>query len=90
LLTYISTNTTTYAQKTSGHIESFTVGSTVASTVTIYDGNVAADVVSGNIIGVLQASVLPGEYFSGVNFTKGLIVVTAGNSLITVQTRSAT
>jgi len=90
MLTYISTATSTYADKSSGHIECFTVGNTIASTITIYDGSVAADIASGNIIGVLEASVKPAQYFTGVNFTKGLIVVTAGASDVTVQTRSAT
>jgi len=89
MTTYISTNTTTYVHTVQGFIKSFTVGNTVASTITIYDGSVSTDVADANIIGVLEASVVPNQYFSGVNFAKGLIVVTAGASDITVETQSA-
>jgi len=89
MLTYISTATSTYAHKISGIVANFTLGNTIASTITLYDGSVAADIASGNIIGVLEASTKPGEFFTGVNFTKGLIVVTAGASDITIQTNSA-
>lgn len=90
MATYIKTATTTYVHTTQGHIENLTVGETTSGEITIYDGSVAGDIVADNIIGVLQASVLPGEYFTDVNFAKGLIIVTAGASLVTVQTSSAT
>jgi len=90
MATHIKTATTTYVHTKQGHIENLTVGETTSGKITIYDGAVADDIVVGNILGVLQASVLPGEYFTDVTFVKGLIIVTAGASLVTVQTSSAT
>ena len=89
MTTYISTNTTTYVHKVPGNIVNFTLGNTIASTITLYNGIVSGDVASGNIIGVLEASTKPGQYFTGLTFSTGLIVVTAGASDITIQTSGA-
>lgn len=78
---YIATNTTTNVFVGSGRLKKIIVGETSAGAITIYD-----EVAGGTttIVGVLKASVAEGEYEFNVALGKGLQIVTAGASKITV------
>jgi hypothetical protein len=78
---YISTATTTNIFVGPGTLKKIILGETAAGTITIYD-----EVAGGTtqIVAVLKASVVEGEYEFDVAVGKGLQIVTAGASKLTV------
>lgn len=76
----IATAATTVVKSGSGHLESITVNTTAAGTITIYDNTAA----SGTIIGIMQASIGTNTYYYSIQFGIGLTIVTAAASDITV------
>jgi hypothetical protein len=81
--TNITTATTTTIKTGSGVLESITVNTTAAGTITIYDSTTG----SGTKIGTLKASVVEQTFNYDVSFVTGLTIVTAGASDITVSWR---
>lgn len=79
---YIATNTTTVVDAAGGgQLVRIIVGETAAGAITIYD---EASGGTTDIIGVLKANIAEGTYEFGVQYAKGLQIVTAGASKITV------
>ena len=76
----IATNTTTVVKTGAGVLHSIVVNTTAAGAITIYDNTAA----SGTKIGTMKASIVEGTYVFDVAFTKGLTIVTAAASDITV------
>lgn len=84
--TYISTATTTDASGNgtvafTGVLVRIMVGETSAGAITIYD---AVSGATTTTIGVLKASIAEGSYEFGVGISRGIQVVTAGASKVTV------
>lgn len=79
--TYIATNTTTQIFTGQGVLHSIVVGTTAAGSIIAYD-----EIGSGTtaIIGTLKASIAENTYLFDVTCSKGLKIITAGSSLITV------
>ena len=77
----IITNTTTQIATGRGTLQAITVNTTAAGTIKIID-DIAGTTAN---IGTLQASILPGTYFFNTVFSKGLRIVTAAASDITVS-----
>jgi len=78
---YISTNTTTDIFSGPGRLKKIIIGETAAGAITIYDEATGG---STTVVGVLKASIAEGEYEFNVALGKGLQIVTAGASKITV------
>ncbi len=85
--TYISTQTSTNVSgeatgvPTTGKLIRITVGETAAGSISIYDALSGATTTT---IGVLKASIAEGTYEFGITFSRGLQIVTAGASKLTV------
>lgn len=85
--TYISTATTTNVSgeatgvPCTGKLIRITLGETAAGTISIYDSLPSATTTT---IGVLKASIAEGTYEFGVTFARGLQIVTAAGSKLTV------
>lgn len=77
---YISSATTTQVRTGPGVLKSITIGETAAGAISIIDD------VTGTTanMGVLKASIVEGTYEFNIAFSKGLRIVTAGASKITV------
>lgn len=80
--THISTGTTTQVKTGSGVLHTIVVNGTAAATVSVYD-EVGSD--TTNVIAVLKASVGEGTYLYDCVFTRGLKIVTAGASDLTIN-----
>ena len=78
--THITTNTTTLVRSGPGFLYAVNVNTTAAGTITIYDGIDA----NGTVIAVLKTSVEEHSYIYEVAVSKGITVVTAASSDITV------
>jgi len=76
----ISTATTTLVKAGNGTLFSILVCLTAAGAITLYDGVDA----TGTVIGSLKASISEGHYRFDCGFQKGLCIVTAAASDITV------
>lgn len=82
--TYISTATTTVVDaEGAGQLVRVIVGETSAGAITIYNEATGG---TTDVIGVLKASIAEGPYEYGVQYSKGLQIVTAGASKLTVVT----
>lgn len=79
--TYISTATTTAIGTGPQVLGSIILGETAAGSITVYNG--------ADVIAVLKASIAEGEYRFNVACPKGLSVVTAGASKLTVTSKPA-
>lgn len=84
--TYISSATSTDvtgqgSNPTTAKLIRIVVGETAAGAISIYDALSGATTTT---VGVLKASVAEGTYEYGVTFSRGIQVVTAGASKITV------
>lgn len=80
--TYISSNTTTVVDASGGgQLIRIIIGETAAGAITIYNEATGG---TTDVIGVLKASIAEGVYEFGVQYSKGLQIVTAGASKITV------
>lgn len=77
---HISTTTTTQVYTGPCILKSIVVNTTAAGAISIID-NISGSTVN---IGSLQASVLPGTYHYNVPISKGIRIVTAADSDITV------
>ena len=77
---YISTAITTQVSTQPSTIVGLLVTETAAGTITVYNGQGTSDVT----IAVLKASIAEGYYPLNVSCPKGIKVVTAGNSKVTV------
>ena len=78
----ISSATTTQVTSTPCTLHAIVVGTTSAGSIKIID-----DLSSNTTnIGELQASILPGTYIFDCPISKGLRIITAGASIITVLT----
>ncbi|MEI9966174.1 MAG: hypothetical protein WDN67_00640 [Candidatus Moraniibacteriota bacterium] len=77
---YISTATTTQVATGAGNLVSIVVGETAAGAISIID-EISGSTVN---IGTLKASIVEGTYLFNVKFAKGLRIITAGASKITV------
>lgn len=80
--TYISSATETVVKTGPGTLHTVVLGETAAGTITIYDGVSAA---LGTIKAVLKASIAEQTFTFDFAFTKGLVIVTAGASKLTVN-----
>lgn len=78
---YISTATTTNVFVGPGTLKKIIVGETAAGAITIYDEAAGG---TTTVVGVLKASITEGEYDFSVAVGKGLQVVTAAASKVTV------
>lgn len=78
---HISTTTTTQVHTGRGTLKSITVNTTAAGTIGIIDNTTGTTV----NIGSLVASVAEGTYTYDLVFTKGLRIITAASSDITVS-----
>ena len=78
---HIAAASTTVVRTGPGFLYAITVNSTVNSIITIYD-DVSA--VAANVIGILKANVAEQTFFFECAVSRGITVVTAGNSDITV------
>jgi hypothetical protein len=78
---YIATNTTTNVFVGSGRLKKIIIGETSAGAITIYDEAAGGTTAT---VAILKASIVEGEYEFNVALGKGLQVVTAGASKITV------
>lgn len=78
---YISTATTTDVFSGPGRLKKIILGETSAGAITIYDEETGG---STNVVGVLKASIVEGEYEFDVAVGQGLQIVTAGASKLTV------
>lgn len=76
----ISTATTTTVKSGTGTLQRIVVNSTAAGAITVYDNTAG----SGTKIATLKASIGEGTYTFGATFNKGLTIVTAAASDITV------
>lgn len=81
---YIATNTTTQVFTGRATLVAIVVNTTAAGAITIYD---EAGSATTTIVGILQASILPGTYLYNVTCGKGIKIVTAASSDITVVYR---
>lgn len=77
----ITTNTTTQVFVGRGLLRSIVIGTTAAGSITITDTDGTTS--NGNI-GILKASIVEGTYRYDVSVSRGLSIVTAGSSDITV------
>lgn len=75
--TYISTTTTTTVKSGPGCLKNIVIGETAAGAITIRDGSATK--------AVLKASIVEGTYEFNMRFKTSLVVVTAGNSKLTVM-----
>lgn len=83
--TYISSATETVIHDKPCKLGTVVLGETAAGTITIYDGVTAA---LGTIKAVLKASIAEQTFdFGGAVFSKGLVIVTAAASKLTVNSR---
>ena len=78
---YIATNTTTNVFVGSGRLKKIIIGETAAGAITIYDEAAGGTTA---IVAVLKASIAEGEYEFNAALGKGLQIVTAAASKITV------
>jgi len=78
--TFISSAATTTCKAGPGVLGRVILGTTAAGLITLYDGEVAA----GKILGELKVSIPEGVYTFDVNFKTSLVCVTAGASHLTV------
>ena len=79
---YISTATTTVVDAAGqGQLVRIILTETAAGTITIYDEATGG---TTDVIAVLKASIAEGTYEFGINYAKGLQIVTAGASKLTV------
>lgn len=78
---YIATATTTTIFDGPGVLKKIILGETAAGAITIYDEAAGG---TTDIIAVLKASIVEGEYEFNVAIGKGLQIVTAGASKLTV------
>lgn len=82
---YISTATTTDVFTGQGTLKKIILTETAAGTITIYDEATGG---TSNIVAVLKASIVEGEYEFDVALARGLQIVTAGaNKLTAVYNR---
>lgn len=85
---YISTNTTTQVFTGACTLVAIVINTTAAGSITIYDEIASA---TSNVVGVLKASIAEGTYAygapGGITLARGLKIVTAGASDITVVYR---
>ena len=81
---HIATATTTQVFTGRATLVAIVVNTTAAGAITIYD-EIGADVT--NSIGILQASVLPGTFLYNITMGKGIKIVTAGASDVTIVYR---
>lgn len=79
--TYITTATTTQIFTGNGTLGGICVNTTAAGTIGVID-NITGTTVN---VGSLVASVTPGTYLEGIVMSKGLRIVTAAASDITVK-----
>lgn len=77
---YISTATTTDVFTGQGTLKKIILTETAAGTITIYDEATGG---TSNIVAVLKASIVEGEYEFDVALARGLQIVTAGASKLT-------
>lgn len=80
--THISTATTTQIVTGTGILHSIVVNTTAAGSITVIDNPSG---VAGTTLAILKASVAEGTYMYDCAFAKGLSIVTAGASDITVN-----
>lgn len=78
---YISTATTTNVFVGQGTLKKIILTETAAGTITIYDETAGG---TTTVVAVLKASIVEGEYEFDVALGKGLQIVTAGASKLTV------
>ena len=78
---YISSATTTQVYTGPCALVRLVVTETAAGTITVYDEAAGG---STNVVAVLKASIAEGTYDFNVGCSKGLQVVTAGASKVTV------
>lgn len=79
--TNISTNTTANVFSGKGFLHSIVINTTAAGTIKIIDG-VSGDTTAN--VGTLASSVLAGTFLYDVAISKGLIIITAAASDVTV------
>lgn len=77
---YISTATTTDVFTGQGTLKKIILTETAAGTITIYDEATGG---TSNIVAVLKASIVEGEYEFDVALARGLQIVTSGASKLT-------
>ena len=80
--TYIATATTTQVAVGQGVLHGIVLGETAAGAITIYDESGSGTSV---ILGVLKASIAENTYIFDATFSKGLKIITAGASKISVM-----
>ncbi len=78
---YISTATTTNVDVGQGQLIRIVVTETAAGAITIYDEAAGG---TTDIINVMKASIVEGTYEFGIQYAKGIQIVTAGASKLTV------
>lgn len=78
---YISTATTTNVSVGQGQLIRIIVSETAAGTITIYDEAAGG---TTTIIDVMKASIAENTYEFGVQYSKGIQIVTAGASKLCV------
>lgn len=78
--TNITTNTTTQVFTGRGRLHSIVIGTTAAGAISLID-NTAGTTAN---IGTMKASIAEGTYLYDISISKGLRIVTAGASDITV------
>jgi hypothetical protein len=79
---HIATATTTAIKSGSGVLHTLTVNTTAAGIVTVYDDTAAT---GGREIAILKASVAEQTFIFDVVFRRGLTIVTAAASDLTVS-----
>lgn len=80
---YISGTTVAQVSSHNGLLHSIVIGETAPGTITVYDEGVGTGTTT--IVAVLKASIAEGTYLFDANISKGIRVVTAGGSKITVN-----
>ena len=76
---YISTATTTNVFVGPGTLKKIILGETAAGSITIYDEEAGG---TTNVVAVLKASIVEGEYEFNVAVAQGLQIVTAAGSKV--------
>lgn len=78
--TYISTATTTQVFSGRGSLHALTIGETAAGAISVIDNT------SGSTVNIasLKASITEGTYLFDCSVSKGLRIITAGGSKLTV------
>lgn len=81
---YIQAAGTFTIDVTAGELVRIVINTTAAGTITVYDDDSA---VATSVMAVLKSNVAEGSYTYEVGYTRGLTIVTAAASDITVVTR---